>query len=162
MIRPMIDHGIVLHIKMVLVYNFFVLYLAPILCGLEIKASNIFIFYCSMFLVKLFLVAGHIHTQLAINSKNISISIHSAPLKNFIKCWFKGTIISKYLRSKTIFINAKILILYDKISIFAFMKILLSEDTERWLDTRTLPLELTSTYFQISAHCGIKKLNMNF
>ena len=80
------DHGIVLHIKMVLEYNFFVLYLAPILCGLEIKASNIFIFYCSMLLVKLFLVAGHIHTQLAINSKNISIFIHSAPLKNFIKC----------------------------------------------------------------------------
>ena len=102
--------------------QFFVLYLAPILCGLEIKASNIFIFYCSMLLVKLFLVAGHIHTQLAINSKNISISIHSAPLKNFIKCWFKGTIISKYLRSKTIFVNAKILILYDKIIIFAFMK----------------------------------------
>ena len=126
MIRPMIDHGIVLHIKMVLEYNFFVLYLAPILCGLEIKASNIFIFYCSMLLVKLFLVAGHIHTQLAINSKNISISIHSAPLKNFIKCWFKGTIISKYLRSKTIFVNAKILILYDKIIIFAFMKILWS------------------------------------
>ena len=40
-----------------------------------------------------------------------------------------GTIISKFLGSKTIFMNAKILILYDKISFFAFTKILLSEDT---------------------------------
>ena len=35
----------------------------------------------------------------------------------------------KYLSSKTIFVNADILILYYKISIFAFMKMLLSEDT---------------------------------
>ena len=34
-------------------------------------------------------------------------------------------IISKYLRSKSIFLNAKILILSYKISIFTFMKILL-------------------------------------
>ena len=35
----------------------------------------------------------------------------------------------KYHSSKTIFVNADILILYYKISIFAFMKMLLSEDT---------------------------------
>ena len=40
-----------------------------------------------------------------------------------------GGIISKYAWSKTIFINAKILILQDKKIIFAFTKILWSEDT---------------------------------
>ena len=40
-----------------------------------------------------------------------------------------GTIIFQYLCSKTIFVNVKILICYDEISIFAFTKILLSEDT---------------------------------
>ena len=43
----------------------------------------------------------------------------------------KEAIISKtkYLPYRTILVNAKTLILLDKISIFAFRKILLSEDT---------------------------------
>ena len=48
--------------------------------------------------------------------------------KNNIRIIKKGVIIPKYLRFKTIFVNAKILILYDKIGIFAFAKIRLSKD----------------------------------
>ena len=42
---------------------------------------------------------------------------------------FKGAIISTYLFSKTVFVNVKIL--YDKISMLAVTKVLLSEDTQR-------------------------------
>ena len=57
----------------------------------------------------------------------------------------KGPIISKYLRSKTIFINAKILILEDKISIFAFTKIVLS------LETRYLKMKVQFVLYMIWA-----------
>ena len=72
------------------------------------------------------------NNHLPINNYLVSILYHLTVflLDEWWSNQIKDTIISNYLSSETIFINAKILILWDKkIIIVAFMKILLNKST---------------------------------